>query len=276
MTGKLTGKVALVSGAGRGIGRATALKLASDGARVVVNDLDDGPAAETVAAIMGAGGTAAACVGSVVDPAFAQRFVDTALSAYGGLDIIINNAGYTWDSPIEQTTDEQFDGMYDVNVKAHFRILRAAAEPIIAFHRRETAEGRSVVRKVVNISSMSGTGGSPGQIAYATAKSAILGFTKTMSKEWGRYNVCVNCVAFGLIQTRLTRPSEDGAQLVAVGGNTVRMGLSRDVLSAVNAGIPLGRPGTPEDAAGGVYLLCLPESDYISGQILLVGGGLSI
>ena len=273
---KLDNKVALITGAGRGIGRATALKLASEGARVVVNDLDPAEAGTTVAAIVAAGGAATVCVGSVIDPNFAGRFIETALAVYGGLDIIINNAGYTWDSAIEATTDEQFDGMYDVNVKAHFRILRAAAGPIKAFHEREASEGRSVVRKVVNISSMSGTGGSPGQIAYATAKSAIPGFTKTMSKEWGRYNVCVNCVAFGLIDTRLTQQIEPMRSTINVDGHKLPVGLSAEVLDAVRAGIPLGRSGTPEDAAGGVYLLCIPESDYISGQVLLVGGGLSI
>ena len=273
---KLDNKVALITGAGRGIGRATALKLASEGARVVVNDLDPEEAGTTVAAIVAAGGAATVCVGSVIDPNFAGRLIETALAVYGGLDIIINNAGYTWDSAIEATTDEQFDGMYDVNVKAHFRILRAAAGPIMAFHEREAAEGRRVVRKVVNISSMSGTGGSPGQIAYATAKSAILGFTKTMSKEWGRYNVCVNCVAFGLIDTRLTQQIEPMRSTINVDGHKLPVGLSAEVLDAVRAGIPLGRSGTPEDAAGGVYLLCIPESDYISGQVLLVGGGLSI
>jgi 3-oxoacyl-[acyl-carrier protein] reductase len=275
VSGTLEGKVALITGAGRGIGRATALKLAGRGARVVVNDFDETPALDTVEAIRQAGGTAVACVGSVIDPAFADRFIQTALDQWGGLDIIINNAGYTWDSPIEQCSDEQFDRMYDVNVKAHFRILRAAAGPIMAMHKREAAEGRSVVRKIVNISSMSGTGGSPGQIAYATAKSAVVGFTKTMAKEWGQYNVCVNCVAFGLIETRLTQVSNGGGETIGIDGKDIRIGLDSAVLDAVRAGVPLGRPGTPEDAAGGVYLLCLPESDYITGQTLLVGGGLA-
>jgi 3-oxoacyl-[acyl-carrier protein] reductase len=271
---KLEGKVALITGAGRGIGRATAQKLAAEGARVLLNDLDEGPAHETLDAIRAAGGTALACVGSVIDPGFAERFVQMALSFFNGLDIIVNNAGYTWDSPIEQTTDEQFDGMYEVNVKAQFRILRAAAAPIFAFHRQETAEGRSVTRKIVNVSSMSGTGGNPGQIAYATAKSAVLGLTRTVAKEWGRYNVCVNCVAFGLIETRLTQPQAPGETTIAVDGRELPVGLHPDVIAAARQGIPLGRAGRPEDAANGIYLLCVPESDYISGQVLLVGGGL--
>src|SRR6201995_4133536 len=196
---KLAGKVALVTGAGRGIGRPTALKLASEGASLVVNDLDPAPAAETVAAIIEAGGKAVACVGSVIEDGFAEHFMQTALDRLGGIHILVNNAGYQWDSRIEDATDEQLDAMYEVHVKGQFRMLRAAIAPIKDLRARELAEGGDGPRKVVNVSSISGTDGSPSQIAYAIAKSAIVGLTRTVSKDWGQYNICVNSVAFGVI-----------------------------------------------------------------------------
>ena len=274
--GKLEGKVAIVSGSGRGIGRALALKLASDGASVVVNDLDAGPAAETIAAIKAAGGKAVACVGNVTAEDFGERFVQTAINEFGGLDIIINNAGYTRDAVIQKQTDEQFQSMLDVHVVAPFRILRAAAEPIRLFAKEEAAAGREVIRKVVNISSMAGTNGNAGQVNYSSAKSALVGMTKTLSKEWGRYKVCVNCVAFGFIETRLTKPMDDPETQIEIEGRTIQAGVPGAMLGQLKTMVPLGRAGTPEEAAGGVYLFCIPESDYVSGQVLLVGGGVSL
>ena len=273
---KLQNKVALVTGAGRGIGRAIALKLASDGARVVVNDLDDAPGAETVAAIVAAGGEAVAVNGSVVDVGFAERFVQTALDRFGGLDIIVNNAGFTWDSVIQKMTDEQFQAVMDVHVTAPFRILRAAAEPIRRFAKAEAEQKREVFRKVVNISSVSGLGGNAGQANYATAKAGIIGLTKTLAKEWGRYRVNVNCVAFGFIQTRMTQALGDAdATTVNVAGRSIKYGVQPALLDTLEKQqIPLGRLGTVEEAANGVYLFCIPESDYISGQVITVGGGI--
>jgi 3-oxoacyl-[acyl-carrier protein] reductase len=274
--GKLDGKVALVSGAGRGIGRATALKLASEGARLVVNDLDEAPARETASAIEQQGGAAALCIGSVTDPAFGERFVQTALDAFGGLDIIVNNAGYTWDNVIQKMTDEQFQAILDVHVTAPFRILRAAAEPIRRFAKQEASEGREVFRKVVNVSSVAGLGGNPGQVNYSAAKAAMVGMTKTLCKEWGRYRVNVNCVAFGFIGTRMTQPLAADQAPVEVAGRQVRMGVQPALLETLETQlIPLGRVGTPEEAADGVYLFCAPESNYVSGQVLTVGGGIT-
>src|SRR5438874_3058304 len=204
MNRKLEHKVALVSGSGRGIGREIALKLASEGARVVINDLDAEPAQQTVADIVAAGGQAAACVGSVTDSGFAERFVGTALESFGGIDIIVNNAGYTWDSVVQKMSDEQWEAMLAVHLTAPFRILRAASSFIREASKREAAEGRDAFRKVVNISSTSGVYGNAGQANYAAAKAGINGLTKAMAKEWGRYKVNVNSVAFGLIRTRLT------------------------------------------------------------------------
>ncbi len=273
---KLAGKVAIISGSGRGIGRAIALKLAAEGARIVVNDLDEAPAHEVLGEIEAAGGRAIACVGNVTAPDFGERFVNAALETFGGLDIIINNAGYTRDGVIQKQSDEQFQAMLDVHVTAPFRILRAAAEPIRVFHKKEAADGREVIRKVVNISSMSGTHGSAGQVNYSSAKAALVGMTKTLSKEWGRYKVCVNCVAFGFIETRLTRANDTPESRIEIEGRVIQMGVPPGAIDALSRLVPLGRAGTTTEAAGSVYLMCIPESDYISGEVLLVGGGMSL
>ncbi|QRF55682.1 SDR family NAD(P)-dependent oxidoreductase [Variovorax sp. UC122_21] len=274
MTSRLEGKVALITGSGRGIGRSIALKLASEGARVVVNDLDAGPAEETVQAIRAAGGQAVACNGSVAAPDFAERFVGTAVSEFQGLDIIVNNAGYTWDSVVQKMTDEQWYAMLDVHLTAPFRILRAAQPVIRQLSKTETEAGRRNVRKVVNISSVAGLFGNAGQANYATAKAGIVGMTQTLAKEWGRMNVTVNCVAFGFIQTRLTASAAD-ATTAHIDGREIKVGINPGLLSMMEQTIPLGRGGTPEEAAGAVYLLCIPESDYVSGQTLMCTGGLT-
>ncbi len=274
MTPKLAGKVALITGSGRGIGRAIALKLASEGARIVVNDLDAEPAEDTVQAIRAAGGEAVACVGSVAAPDFAERFVGTAVSEYKGLDIVVNNAGYTWDSVVQKMTDEQWYAMIDVHLTAPFRILRAAQPVIRALSKAETEAGQRVVRKVVNISSVAGLFGNAGQANYSTAKAGIVGLTQTLAKEWGRMNVTVNCVAFGPIQTRLTASTAE-ASTANIEGREIKVGINPGLLAMMEQSIPLGRGGTPEEAAGAVYLLCAPESDYVSGQTLMCTGGLT-
>ncbi|MDD0837650.1 SDR family oxidoreductase [Curvibacter sp. HBC61] len=270
---KLDGKVALVSGSGRGIGREIALKLASEGARVVINDLDEAPALATVAEIEAAGGRAVACVGSVTDSGFAERFVQTGIDTFGGLDIIVNNAGYTWDNVVQKMSDEQWDAMLAVHLTAPFRILRAASAFIREAARQEAEADRVVFRKVVNISSTSGVYGNAGQANYAAAKAGINGLTKAMAKEWGRYKVNVNSVAFGLIKTRLTEAAAGGDASIDIAGQQIRVGVNPQILKNAEALIPLGRGGTPEEAAGAVYLFCIPESNYVSGQVLVCGGG---
>jgi 3-oxoacyl-[acyl-carrier protein] reductase len=274
MTLKLEGKVALITGSGRGIGRSIALKLAAEGAHIVVNDLDAEPAEETVQAIRAAGGQAVACVGSVSAPDFAERFIGTAVSEYKGLDIIVNNAGYTWDNVLQKMTDEQWYAMIDVHLTAPFRILRAAQPVIRALSKAEGEAGQRVVRKVVNISSVAGLFGNAGQANYSTAKAGIVGMTQTLAKEWGRMNVTVNCVAFGFIQTRLTASTADAAT-ANIEGREIKVGVNPGLLAMMEQSIPLGRGGTPEEAAGAVYLLCTPESDYVSGQTLMCTGGLT-
>lgn len=273
MQPKLQGKVALVSGSGRGIGREIALKLAREGASVVINDLDPAPAAQTVNDIVAAGGKAVACVGNVTEAGFADRFVATAIDQFGGLDIIVNNAGYTWDNVVQKMTDEQWEAMLAVHLTAPFRIMRAASGFIREAAKREAEAGLSVHRKVVNISSTSGVYGNAGQANYAAAKAGINGLTKAMAKEWGRYKVNVNSVAFGLIKTRLTEASADADAKIDIAGQEIKVGVNPQILKTAEAMIPLGRGGTPEEAAGAVYMFCIPESNYVSGQVLVCGGG---
>jgi 3-oxoacyl-[acyl-carrier protein] reductase len=273
MTQKLDGKVALISGSGRGIGRQIALKLASEGARVVINDLDAAPAEATVAEIVASGGQAVACIGSVTDADFGERFVKTALDSFGGIDIIVNNAGYTWDNVVQKMSDEQWEAMLAVHLTAPFRILRAASGFIRDAAKKEAEAGQVVFRKVVNISSTSGVYGNAGQANYAAAKAGINGLSKAMAKEWGRYKVNVNSVAFGLIMTRLTEAAADADAKIDIAGQQIKVGVNPQVLKNAEALIPLGRGGTPEEAAGAVYLFCIPESNYVSGQVLVCGGG---
>jgi 3-oxoacyl-[acyl-carrier protein] reductase len=274
MTRKLQDKVALITGSGRGIGRALALKLAAEGARIVVNDLDAAPAEEVVAAIRAAGGQAVACPGSVAAPDFAERLVGTALQHFKAIDIIVNNAGYTWDNVIQKMTDEQWFAMLDCHLTAPFRILRAAQPVLRAQFKADEEAGRRVIRKVVNVSSVAGLFGNAGQSNYAAAKAGIVGLTQTLAKEWGRIGVTVNGVAFGLIKTRLTGSAAD-AGTAMIEGREIKVGVNPGLLEMMERSIPLGRGGTPEEAADAIYLFCIPESDYVSGQTLMCTGGLT-
>jgi len=273
--GQLDGKVAIVTGSGRGIGREVALRLVRDGASVVVNDLDDEPAQETVALVEQLGGRAVACNGNVTAADFGERIVDAAVKRFGGIHVVVNNAGYTWDNVIQRMTDEQWYAIIDVHVTAPFRILRAFANYLRPAVEGERKQGKRIVRKVVNISSTSGVNGNAGQVNYSAGKAAMVGVTKTLAKEWGRYDVTVNCVAFGYIQTRLTQPLAEGeAGTIEVEGRKVRVGVQGSRIAAMSQMIPLGRGGTPAEAAGAIYLFCSPDSDYVSGQTLVVTGGL--
>jgi len=272
---KLDGKVALITGSGRGIGREIALKLASEGARIVVNDLDAEPAEQVVAEIRKSGSEAVACAGNVTESDFGDRFIQVAIDSFDGIDIIVNNAGYTWDNVIQKMTDEQWYAMIDVHLTAPFRILRAAQPYIKKYVVSEKEHGIENFRKVVNISSVAGTCGNAGQVNYSVAKAGLRGVTKTLAKEWGRYKVNVNTVAFGFIETRLTTGTA-GDSTINIEGNEIKVGVSEQILQMAKAMIPLGRPGTAAEAAGSVYLFCLPESNYISGQTVICGGGFEL
>lgn len=273
--GQLDGRVAIVTGSGRGIGREIALRLAREGAKVVVNDLDKEPAAETIALIEQMGGKAVACNGDVSAKDFGGRIVKTAVDAFGDCHILVNNAGYTWDNVIQKMSDEQWDAIIGLHLSAPFRIMRAFFDHLKRATDLEKKEGKRIVRKVVNISSVSGVNGNAGQSNYSSAKAGVIGLTKAVSKEWGRYAVTVNAVAFGYIQTRLTKPLQEGEDgTIEVDGKQIKVGVQGSRLAAINQVIPLGRGGTPEEAAGSVYLFCSPDSDYVSGQCLVVNGGL--
>ncbi|MFI5032458.1 MAG: SDR family NAD(P)-dependent oxidoreductase [Reyranellales bacterium] len=273
--GQMDGKVAIVTGSGRGIGKEIALRLVRDGAAVVINDIDDAPAKETVAEIEKMGGKAVMCTGDVAKPDFGDRIVKTAVDAFGDCHVVVNNAGYTWDSVIQKMSDEQWYAILDVHLTAPFRILRAFQQHFRQAVEKERSEGKRIVRKVVNISSTSGVNGNAGQSNYSAGKAGIVGLTKTLAKEFGRYDVTVNAVAFGYIQTRLTQPLSQGESgEIEVQGRKVKIGVQGGRIAAMNQMIPLGRGGLPTEAAGSVYLFCSPDSDYVSGQCLVVNGGL--
>lgn len=270
----LGGRTALVTGAGRGIGREIALQLSSAGASVIVNDLDRDAAEETAASIRNAGGRATPVAGDVTALEFPGHLVEAALQAYGAIDMIVNNAGYTWDTVIQKTTDEQFQAMLDIHLTAPFRILRAASSYIRETAKAEIAEGRRVMRKVVNITSIAGTDGNAGQAGYSSGKAGVIGLTKTLAKEWGRYNVNVNAVGFGLIETRLIQPISPEGASIDIKGRQIAVGVQPKMLDAVRTACPLGRLGTPAEAANAVLFFCSPLSDYVTGEVLICGGGL--
>ena len=272
---KLADKTAIVTGAGRGIGAHTARLLARDGAQVVVNDLDQGACESTVAELreMGCAAVAVAC--DLTSEDGPQQIVDTTMAAFGGIDIVVNNAGYVWNSAMHRHSDEQWQAMLDMHATAPFRLLRACYPVFKAQAEHDLTEyGTIQCRKVVNISSVSGTEGAATQIAYSAGKAAVVGITKTLAKEWGRFNITVNCVAFGPIETRLTQTYADAPPTINVAGRDFKVGLSEQQMEAMIPSIPLGRVGQPEDAAGAIYLFCIPESDFVTGQLLVCSGGL--
>ena len=269
----LEGRTALVTGAGRGIGRAIASRLASAGAAVMINDLDESAVTDTDSGLRKAGYRVAHVVGDLTNRAFPEELVKATLDTFGAVDIIVNNAGYTWDNVIQKTTDEQFQAMLDIHLVVPFQVLRAASGYIRQAAKNEIAAGKRVMRKVVNITSVSGTQGNAGQAGYSSAKAGVIGLTKMLSKEWGRYNVNVNAVGFGLIDTRLIQPLNGEGSSIEMHGNRIRLGVQPAMLEAAKKVSPLGRLGTPEEAAGAVLFFCSPLSDYVTGEVLICGGG---
>ena len=268
----LEGKVAIVTGSGRGIGRAVAEMLAAHGAHVVVNDLQADVAEEAASAVRKAGGKALVVAGSVTDPKFPDTIVRTTVNTLGTLDILVNNAGYTHDAVIHKMSDEQWQAMLDVHLTGPFRLLRAAAGYWRDWAKAEIEQGKQVMRKVINVSSTSGVAGNAGQVNYAAAKMGIVGVTKTLAREWGRLNINVNAVAYGFIETRLTA-AKDQAVKQEVDGQLVELGIPEEIRKRAKATIPLGRAGTPEEAAGPVLFLASPLADYVTGHVVLVTGG---
>jgi 3-oxoacyl-[acyl-carrier protein] reductase len=270
--GDLDGKVAIITGSGRGIGLATARKLASEGARLVINDLD---AEVARAAALEFGDDAVAHAGDMTRPGIPEQLVELALTTFGSIEIIVNNAGYTWDGPIHRMTDEQYQAIMDIHAGAPFRVLRAAAPHLREAAKADIAAGREVFRKVVTVSSLAGTMGNAGQVNYSSGKAAQIGMTKSLAKEWGGLRINVNAVAFGFIDTRLTKPREE-SDVLERGGEKIQLGVTSQAREALSDVIPLGRPGTPEESARAIYFLCSSLSDYVHGQVLNVSGGLMI
>lgn len=269
----LEGKTALVTGAGRGIGRAIATKLASAGAAVMINDLDEAAVTEAECALRTSGLQAAHVCGDLTQPSFPDQMVKATLDTFGAVDIIVNNAGYTWDNVIQKTADEQFQAMLDIHLVVPFRVLRAASGHIREAAKSEISAGKRVMRKVVNITSIAGTQGNPGQAGYSSGKAGVIGLTKTLAKEWGRYNVNVNAVGFGLIDTRLVQPIDGDESNIEMHGHRIRIGVQPAMLEAAKKASALGRLGSPEEAAGAVLFFCSPLSDYVTGEVLICGGG---
>lgn len=268
----LEGKAAVITGSGRGIGRSVAKLFAQHGARVVVNDLDEEYAQQVAIEIRDAGGEAVTCQGNVTAKDFPERLLNTVINKFGRLDIIVNNAGYTWDAVVHNMTDEAWDAMLEVHLTAPFRIIRAASSYLRETAKQEIAKGEPVHRKIVNVSSVSGIAGSAGQFNYSAAKMGVVGMTKALAREWGRFNINVNAVAYGFIETRLTAVKEQGSR-IKIDGRDVDVGIPDAAREAFKQMIPLGRPGTPDEAAGPVLFLASPLSDYVSGIVLMVTGG---
>ena len=267
----LEGKTAIVTGGGRGIGKAIVQRLVSAGANALVCDLDDGALQEMKASVRNSE-RVAIIRGDLMEPDVPGQIVDAALQAFGSIDIIVNCAGFSWDSVIQKTTDEQFLAMLNIHIMAPFRLLRAASGYLRETAKQEKANGQRVMRKVVNITSISGTDGNPGQAGYAAGKAGVIGLTKTLAKEWGRYNINVNAVGFGLIQTRMTQPLKPEGK-INMGGKDIPIGIQPAMLESAMAQSPLRRIGTAEEAAGAVLFFCSPLSDFVTGEVLICSGG---
>jgi 3-oxoacyl-[acyl-carrier protein] reductase len=267
--GVLDGKAAIVTGSARGIGRATAELLAEQGARVLINDLDGDVAEQAASEISG---DTAVFGGDLTQPGVPDQLVQKAIDEFGQLDIVVNNAGYTWDGVAHKMTDDQFQAMLDIHTVVPFRVCRAAAPHMREPAKQERDEGREVFRKIVNVSSISGTMGNAGQVNYSAAKAGVVGLTKTLAKEWGGFKINVNAVAFGFIETRLTASKEEGGK-IEIEGKEIDLGIPEQMRQLASAIIPLGRPASPEEAAGPVFFLCSPWADYVHGQVLNVTGG---
>jgi len=268
--GVLDGKAAIVTGSARGIGRATAGLLAEHGARVLANDLDADLAEQAASELAG---DAAAFGGDLTKDGVPEALVQRAVDEFGQLDIVVNNAGYTWDGMAHKMSDEQFRAMLEIHTVVPFKVLRAAAPYLRDAGKADKEAGREVFRKVVNVVSVSGTQGNLGQVNYSAAKAGLVGLTKTMAREWGAFKVNVNAVALGFVETRLTAASDEGGETIERDGREIRLGIPQKMRDLAPMIIPLGRPATPEEAAGPIFFLCSPWSNFVHGQVLTASGG---
>jgi 3-oxoacyl-[acyl-carrier protein] reductase len=267
--GLLDGKSAIITGSARGIGRATAELFVREGAQVLINDLDGDVAEQTSSEL---DGETAVFAGDLTQPGVPDDLVKKGLDEFGKVDIVVNNAGYTRDAVVHKMSDEAFQAMLDIHTVVPFRVIRALAPSWREAAKAEMGEGKEYFRKIINITSISGTMGNAGQANYSAAKAGVTGLTKTVAKEWGGFKVNVNAVAFGFIETRLTAAKEEGGSM-EIGGEKVELGIPEQTRAMASMIIPLGRPAQPEEAAGPVLFLASPLSNYVSGQILNVTGG---
>ncbi|KAL2827058.1 hypothetical protein BDW59DRAFT_144611 [Aspergillus cavernicola] len=283
--GLLAGQVAIITGAGQGIGAEAARLFANEGAKVVVADIDGEKATKVVNAINTAEpNRAIAVVGDILDDAYIQTLVERAAEfGNGKIHILVNNAGFTWDGVIHKITDKQWDTMIAVHNTAPFKLIRAAAK----YFRVKDGEARVII----NISSTSGIHGNAGQANYALAKAGVVGLTRTIAKEWGpAFGVRSNTIAFGFVQTRLTAAKEAGAFITTPDGTKVALGIpglqlgKKEGANNEDAGgakaqkktypdIPLGRPASPEEAARSVLAVASPLFSYVNGETIRVTGG---
>lgn len=269
-------QVVVITGAGRGIGAAAARLFAESGAQVVVNDLDPEPAESVVAEIKAAGGEALAVPGDVTAEDFPEKLMRATVDAYGKINVLVNNAGYTWDGMSHKMPDEQWQAILDIHITAPFRMIRAAAEYMRDPAKAEKDGGGPMEpRCIINVSSTSGLHGNIGQANYAAAKMGVVGLTKTIAKEWGAFGIRCNTVAFGFTDTRLTQSKEEG-ESIKVGDQEVALGIPDRIRNLAPMLIPLGRAATPEEAAGGLLLMASPWASYITGHTLEVTGGAGI
>jgi 3-oxoacyl-[acyl-carrier protein] reductase len=270
--GLLDGKSAIITGSARGIGRATAELFCREGAKILINDLDGDVAEEAADQIEG---ETAVFAGDLTKPGMPDEMVNAALDAFGQVDAVVNNAGYTWDGVIHRMTDEQFQAMLDIHTIVPFRVIRALAPSWREAGKQEAQEGKEVFRKIVNVTSISGTMGNAGQANYSAAKAGVTGLTKTVAKEWGQFKINCNAVAFGFVETRLTQAKEKGETIEAAGdsGEEVALGIPEQLRQMARVTIPLGRPAEPSEAAGPILFLSSQLSNYIHGQVINVTGG---
>src|SRR3954451_19888612 len=267
--GLLDGKTAIITGSARGIGRATAELFSAEGAQVTINDIDGDIATQAASEISG---ETVSVAGDLTKPGACDEVVQKTVDAFGKVDILVNNAGYTWDGVVHNMTDDQFQAMLDIHTVVPFRMIRAVAPYMREPAKAERNEGREVFRKIVNITSISGTMGNAGQANYSSGKAGVTGLTKTLAKEWGQFKINVNAIAFGFVETRLTAAKEE-SDTIERGGQQVQLGIPAQLREMGKMLIPLGRPATPEEAAGGVFFLCSPWSNFVHGQVLNVTGG---
>ncbi|MDE2765143.1 MAG: SDR family oxidoreductase [Chloroflexota bacterium] len=265
----ITGKTAIVTGAGRGIGRGLAAALAAHGARLVLNDLDQTPLEETAALT---GGDPALVAGSVTDPQVGARLTEAALDRFGALDVVAACAGYTWDGMFHRMTDDQWRAIVDVHLNGTYNVARPAFAAMRDLARAEAERGeRPAPRKIVTVSSMSAFG-NVGQANYAAAKAGVVGLTRTLALEGARFNILANSAAFGPIDTRLTRAREEQDERVG----EAALGIPQAARDAYLAAIPLGRTGTIEEAVGPLLFLASDHANYVSGALLEVNGAAHI